>query len=166
MCAGGAFALFSLLNRQAGLGTGGRTAALDRTLTQYSTGPVRSGSGASPRAQRRGPGGQGAAQGQGQGLGEGARPRLSAASRSSARAQHDWRQRLIAVSGRNHQVPTPSGILQPTKRLTRERLYAFFLFLTMQINVQVQKSDRCVAGSVLSLLGAATCAACAPNTRS
>ncbi|KAK9819477.1 hypothetical protein WJX81_000858 [Elliptochloris bilobata] len=36
---GGAFALFSLLKRQAGLGTGGRTAALDRMLSQYSTGP-------------------------------------------------------------------------------------------------------------------------------
>ena len=99
MRAGSAFALFSLLKRQAGLGTGGRTAALDRMLTQYSTGPVRSGSGASPRAQRRNAGGQGSAQGQGQGLEEGSRPRLSAASRSSACAQHDWRQRLIAVSG-------------------------------------------------------------------
>ena len=98
MRAGGAFALFSLLKRQAGLGMGGRTAALDRMLAQYSTGPVRSGSGASPRAQRRRSGGQGLGQGQGQGLGEGFRPQLSAASRSSAHAQHDWRQRLIAVS--------------------------------------------------------------------
>jgi len=99
--AGGAFALFSLLKRQAGLGTGGRTAALDRMLKQYSTGPVRSGSGtASPRAPRgrassslgRGPG-----QGQGTGFERGAGAALSAADRTSATAQHDWRQRLIAV---------------------------------------------------------------------
>ena len=115
--AGGAFALYSLLKRQAGLGTGGRTAALDRLLKQYSTGPVRTGAAAaSPRGPRQrargggGAGGPGEAPGQdaGQGAGQGrgvwaarfgpaAPAALSAAARTSGTAQHDWRQRLIAV---------------------------------------------------------------------
>lgn len=114
--AGGAFALYSLLKRQAGLGTGGRTAALDRLLKQYSTGPVRTGAAAaSPRGSRQrahggsgsesGPrSGQGPGEGAGQGrgvwaarFGPGAPAALSAAARTSGTAQHDWRQRLIAV---------------------------------------------------------------------
>jgi len=111
--AGGAFALYSLLKRQAGLGTGGRTAALDRLLKQYSTGPVRtSAAAASPRGPRQrargGGGASGPVQAPGQDAGQGrgvwaarfgpsAPAALSASARTSGTAQHDWRQRLIAV---------------------------------------------------------------------
>ena len=84
--AGGAFALFSLLKRQAAVNTGGKNAALDRSLQQYSTGPIQTGAGATfsrtlrARASSR----------RSQGL-----PQSPA--RAGTSALHDWRQRLIAV---------------------------------------------------------------------
>ena len=102
LTAGGAFALFSLLKRQAGLGTAGRTAALDRMLTQYSTGPVRSGvSTTSSRTLRqRASSIHGQGSGYAQGPSPAARPGpggLTAGQRTSGAHRHDWRQRLIAV---------------------------------------------------------------------
>ncbi|KAK9819481.1 hypothetical protein WJX81_002292 [Elliptochloris bilobata] len=99
---GGAFALFSLLKRQAGLGTPGRTAALDRMLSQYSMGPARTGvSTTSSRTLR-----QRASSSRGQSGASNspvpaanARPKasgLSPAQRTGSTPQHDWRQRLIA----------------------------------------------------------------------
>jgi len=90
-----------------------RTAALDRLLKQYSTGPVRtSAAAASPRGPRQrargGGGASGPVQAPGQDAGQGrgvwaarfgpsAPAALSASARTSGTAQHDWRQRLIAV---------------------------------------------------------------------
>ena len=108
--AGGAFALFSLLKRQAGLGAGGRTAALDRMLTQYSTGPARSGSSAASlrtlRQRASSNPGQGSVQGSGKGLGvpQGSSTAarlgpggIAAGQHTGGAHRHDWRQRLIAV---------------------------------------------------------------------
>ncbi len=93
--AGGAFALFSLLKRQGALGKGDGSAAQDRLLHQYSTGPVRTGAAAaSPRSLRRRAG-----SGRGQpGPEQGAAGRHAAAAPGGeGRAAHDWRQRLISV---------------------------------------------------------------------
>jgi len=93
--AGGAFALFSLLKRQGALGKGDGSAAQDRLLHQYSTGPVRTGAAAaSPRSLRRRASGGRSQPGPEQGAT--GRP-AAAAPGGAGRAAHDWRQRLISV---------------------------------------------------------------------
>lgn len=84
--AGGAFALFSLLKRQAAVDTGGKHAALDRSLRQYSTGAVQTRAGATSSRSLRARASSSRSQGTSQSPG-----------RAGTSALHDWRQRLIAV---------------------------------------------------------------------